>query len=100
MTEPSLALSPPEILEIHDKLTSLAEVEAANMILRSDLDETRSKLLLLELCLSCVLPIAEKHAEQTNNDIYIRTCAFIRSTLGKEPVRRKPALSVVKNGGA
>jgi hypothetical protein len=70
MTEPSLTLSPPEILEIHDKLSEIEK-------LRSDLDEARSKILLLEL----------------KNEIYTR--AFIRSSLGHPPKREKPRLFVV-----
>ena len=99
MTAPELVTSDlrATCLEARDKLI---ELDAANMILRSDLDEARSKRLLLELCLSCILPIAEEHAEQTKNDIYTRTCAFIRSSLGKPPRKGKPVLAVVKNGEA
>lgn len=79
---------------------AVADADAKVMMLRSELDESRSKRLLLELCLSCILPIAEEHAEQTKNDIYTRTCAFIRSSLGKPPRKGKPALVVVKNGEA
>jgi hypothetical protein len=54
----------------------------------------QTKILRLELSLSCVLPIAEKHGDL----VELKTCAFIRQTIGERvPPRGKPVL-VVDNG--
>lgn len=70
-------------------------LEARDEIIRLQdaLAKSASNNLKLRLALSCVLPIAEKFAE---NDVQRRTCAYIRSTFDERPMPGKPKLTLVK----
>lgn len=68
-------------LEAHDEILKL----------QSDVERLSSENLRLRLMLSCVLPIAERHAVY---GVESRTCAHIRDSLGLGPLASKPALVV------
>jgi hypothetical protein len=68
-------------LEAHDELVRL----------QAEIERLASDNLRLRLMLSCVLPVAEKHAD---NGVERRTCAFIRTSLGVPPAASKPVLVV------
>jgi hypothetical protein len=86
------------LLRLENKYTVLRaenkELRAENdkcIGLLAEAEHLSSENLKLRLMLSCVLPIAERHAAQ---GVESRTCAFIRETLELAPLPSKPALIV------
>ena len=79
---------------------TLIELEAANMLLRSKLDEARSKNLKMEFCLSAILLLDERQrtAPGAISEFladFRSCCATIRVALGLAPLKgTKPVLAV------